>query len=170
MSSFLLQMGTTIGGGLAFITLALIFKRLKPQWHGFRALLMLAGGVIAIIPIAKVIGLVTGWLQDLFRLFAMWASGIPTAGTVFQDIFTAIAAGMPWIIAVGFAGWVIHDMFPRLTALRSSGGGTFGDRLGNMNAAAPRTMWIALVVPASLALLAPLSFLQQLGASPQAGG
>lgn len=182
------QLWTTVGGGLAFITVALFLKWKKPQWIWLRAAVMLCGGVVAVRLVAMVLGTAVankddkGWVQQGLQWLGDQAVGIPTVGTMIKTVLDWLAIGLPWIVALLLLVWLIHDMFPRLWALRRGSGGAWGargepgDRGGigrpgmavarksSVHEAEPHTMWVALVVPAAVVLVPPLAAAFKIGA------
>lgn len=170
------ELFTTVAGGMAFIGLALLLKWKKPQWNGVRALVMLAGGIAALKVTATIQSVMVangtrndGWLQLLFAWCGRQSAGIPKVGGAMSTLLGVLATALPWIVAVLLTAWLVIDMFPRLMALRGGrgggggrlagapGGGGGGGRLAGLLEATAHTMWVALWVPASIALVPPLA-------------
>ena len=166
---------TTVGGGLALVGVALFLKWKKPQWTATRALLMLGGGIAAIGIVEKVLTTFVAssgndaFLQKALQWGADRAAHVPAVGDALHGILGGIAEGLTWIVAVVLVVWMVHDMFPRVGNLRRRGGGGGmsagggGGRLAALHEAQPHTMWVALLVPAAVALVPPLAHLLKIG-------
>jgi hypothetical protein len=179
------QLFTTVAGGIALIGLALLLKWKKPHWNGLRAVVMLAGGIATIKILAKIQGVTVangahndGWLQELIALLGRKSAGIPKVGDAMSSVLAAIATALPWVVAAVLTGWLLIDIFPRVMALRRGGGsgggygrlagvpggnGGGGGRLAGVHEATSHTMWVALWVPASIALVPPLAHALKMG-------
>lgn len=163
-----------IGIGVGLFLVALFFRAKKDWWVGFRALIMLAAG-ICMMPLlwAILAGIIanpkhTAFLQWLFQMAADATSGWTNPFGVFTHMLCALLAsdGLPYIFVLFFGIWLIHDLIPRVTAFRGNSGGPgngpagtrgFGDRLAALHEAEPHTAWVALFMPAMIALIPPIT-------------
>lgn len=189
MSQLWDQLWTTVGGGCAFIAVALFLKWKKPTWIWLRAAVMLCGGCVAVGLVAMVLKTAVankdndGWVQQGLQWLGDQAFEIPKVGTIAKVLLDGLATGLPWIVALLLVVWLIHDMFPRLWALRSGRrGGAWGARgetaggsgyarpatavatKSTVHEAEPHTMWVALIVPAAVVLVPPLAAVLKIGA------
>lgn len=170
------ELFTTAAGGLALIAVAIVVRRKRPDWVGVQALLGLAGGVAAIQLVSLILSTVTGWLQWLLRQGGTQLGRIPGAGGALGGVIGGIGTALPWIVGLVLLAWFVIDMFPRVGALRRNGsgmtgmdgmagggGGGLGTRLSGLHSASQHTVWIAIMVPAAIALVTPLAQLIKIG-------
>lgn len=114
----------TIGGGIFWIIIAIVLRAMLPTWKWLRAGVMLTGGIVAIHPIAYVLGTVIanrnddGLLQKYIVHGLAWAAGqIPVVGGVPRFILDLIGTNLPWIVGAVLGLWTLIQLFPRVWKL-----------------------------------------------------
>lgn len=159
-----------IGLGLFFV--AFFIRRKKDWWLGLRALIMLAAGICMLPLILALLSAIvanskhTAWLQMFFQWCSDRTASWSNIGGFIHMLCSVLAGdGLPWILALVLTVWLLHDLFPRVTAFRSNNGGggrnggspSIGGRLAALHEAQPNTSWVALFLPAVIVLLPPVA-------------
>lgn len=114
----------TTGGGIFLMVIALVLRAMLPAWKWLRAAMMLTGGIVAIHPLAYVLGTLIANRDDdgLFQKYAVhglaWAAGlIPVVGGVPHFVLDVLGTNLPWIFAAVMFIWTLIQLFPRVWVL-----------------------------------------------------